>query len=110
MLKFLQRFLEAVFPGFDMKWLLGDEDVWSIELEYRLKRALSFNLTVGSRLNFYRGFQRLFSLGMLWNHYSETRTSGRHPWVLAQKGHNILSDRWIALKFFQGFPEAVFLW
>ena len=56
MLKFLQRFLEAILPGFDMKWLLGDEDVWSIELEYRLKRALSFDPTVGSRSNFYKGF------------------------------------------------------
>jgi hypothetical protein len=46
-----------------MEWLLGDEDVWSVELEYRLKRARTFDLTVGLRSNFYRGFQRLFSLG-----------------------------------------------
>ena len=93
-----------------MEWTLIDEDVRSLELDYRLKRAITFDLTVGSRSNIYKGFKRLFSLGMLWNHYSETRTSGRHPWVSAQKSHNILSDRWIALKFFQGFPEAVFLW
>jgi hypothetical protein len=34
--------------------------------------------------------------------------SGRQPWVSDQKGHNFLSDRLIALKFFQGFREAVF--
>jgi hypothetical protein len=25
-----------------MEWLLSDKDVWSVELEYRLKRALNF--------------------------------------------------------------------
>jgi hypothetical protein len=29
--------------------------------------------------------------------------------VSAQKGYNFCSDRWIALKFLQGFPEAVFV-
>jgi hypothetical protein len=45
-----------------MELLLGDEDVWSVELEYRLKSAITFDPTVGSRSNVYRGFQRLFSL------------------------------------------------
>ena len=36
----------------DMEWLLGDEDVWSPVLEYRLKRAITFHPTVGSRLKF----------------------------------------------------------
>jgi len=35
---------------------IGDEDVWSVELEYRLKRAITFDLTVGSCSNFYTGF------------------------------------------------------
>jgi hypothetical protein len=35
--------------------------------------------------------------------------SGRQPSVSVQKGHNILSDRWIALKFLQGFREAFFI-
>jgi len=63
----------------DMEWLLGDEDVWSVELEYRLKRAIIFYPTVGSRLNFYRGFLRLFSLGKFWNRCSVRRMSGRQP-------------------------------
>jgi len=46
-----------------MEWLLGDEDVWSVKLEYRLKRALTFDSTVGSCSNFYKGFQRLLSWG-----------------------------------------------
>jgi hypothetical protein len=32
-----------------MEWLLGDEDVWSVELKYRLKRAITFDPTIGSR-------------------------------------------------------------
>jgi len=91
-----------------MEWLLGNEDVWSDELEYRLKRAITFDLTVGSRSNFYSYFQRLFLLGMLWNRCSATRTSSLQPWVSAQKGHNFWYDRWIAIKFLQGFLEAVF--
>jgi hypothetical protein len=52
-----------------MEWLFGDKDVWSVELEYRLKRAITFDPTVGSRTNFYR-----VSRGC-----SMTRMSGRQP-------------------------------
>ena len=48
-LKFLQGFLEAVLFGVVMEWLLSDEDVWSVNLEYRLKRAITFDPSVGSR-------------------------------------------------------------
>jgi hypothetical protein len=50
-----------------MEWLLGDEDVWSVELQYRLKKAITFDPTVGSRSNFYKGFDKLFSSGKQWN-------------------------------------------
>ena len=49
-----QIFPEAVFLGVVMEWLLGDEDVWSIELEYWLKRVITFDSTVGSRSNISR--------------------------------------------------------
>jgi hypothetical protein len=80
----------------------------AVALDYRLKRTITFGPTVGSRSNFYRDFQRLFSLVKQWNRYWVTRISGRQPCVSAQKDHNILSNRWITLKFLQGFPEAVF--
>jgi hypothetical protein len=54
-LKFFQGFLEAVLLGVVMEWLLNDEDVWSVVQEYQLKSAITFGLTIGSRLNFYRG-------------------------------------------------------
>jgi len=46
-----------------MELLLGDEDVWSVELEHRAKRTITFDPTVGSLSNIYRGFYSLFSLG-----------------------------------------------
>jgi hypothetical protein len=46
-LKFLHGFPEVVFRGVDMEWLLGDEDVWSVGLQYRVKRAITFDPTVG---------------------------------------------------------------
>jgi hypothetical protein len=47
-----------------MEWPLGDEDVWSVELAYRLKRAITFYPTVRSPSNFYRGCFPWGSYGM----------------------------------------------
>jgi hypothetical protein len=41
-----QTFTEVVFLRVPPEWLLGDEDVWSVELEHRLKRAIPFYPTV----------------------------------------------------------------
>jgi hypothetical protein len=45
-------FLEAVLLGVAMEWLLDDEDVWSVKLEYWVKSAIIFDPTVGSSSNF----------------------------------------------------------
>jgi hypothetical protein len=50
-----QTFREVVFLRVAMEWLLGDEDVWLLVVEYQLKRAITFDPTIGSRSNFYRG-------------------------------------------------------
>jgi len=47
-------FTDVVFLMVAVEWLLGDEDVCSVELEYPLKRAIPFNPTIGLRSNFYR--------------------------------------------------------
>jgi hypothetical protein len=39
----------------------------------------------------------------------EEEVLSRQTRIRAEKGHNFWSDRWIALKFLQEFPEAVFL-
>jgi hypothetical protein len=107
-LKCLQGFPELVFICVAMEWLLGDEDVWSVELEYRLKRAITFGPVVEPRSIVYRSFQRLFLLGKLWNRWV-TRMFGRQPWVSAQKGHNFLSDRFTS-SIFTGVSRGCFLW
>jgi hypothetical protein len=58
-----QTFTEVVFLWVAMEWLLGVHDVWSIEVEYRLKKAITFDPTIGSRSNVYQGFERQFFLG-----------------------------------------------
>jgi hypothetical protein len=45
--------------------------------------------------------------GKLWNRWV-TRMSGLQPWVSAQKGHNISSDRLITLKILLRFRVAIF--
>jgi hypothetical protein len=59
-----EMFPQVVFIGVVMEWLLGDEDVWSPVLEYRLKMAITFNLIVGSRSNLSRGCFTWGSYGM----------------------------------------------
>jgi hypothetical protein len=59
-----QTFTEVVFLRVALEWLLGDEDVWSLELEYQLKRAIPFDATVGSRSNIYRGCSLVGSYGL----------------------------------------------
>jgi len=39
----------------------------------------------------------------------ESEVSSIETRVPVRKGHNFSSDHWIALKFLQEFPEAVFL-
>jgi hypothetical protein len=39
----------------------------------------------------------------------ESEVSSIETRVPVRKGHNFLSDRWIALKVLQVFPEALFL-
>jgi len=39
----------------------------------------------------------------------EEEVLSRQTGITAQKGHNFLSDRWIALIVFKLFPETVFL-
>ena len=41
-----QTFTQAVFLRVSKEWLLGDEDVWSVEIEYQLKNAITFGQTV----------------------------------------------------------------
>jgi hypothetical protein len=50
-----QTFTDVVFLMVAVEWVLVDEDVWSVDLEYQLKRAIPFHPIIGSRSNFYIG-------------------------------------------------------
>ena len=63
MLKCLHEFLEAVFLSVALDSLLDDEQVWSASLEKQVKRVITFDQTVGSRLSFYTSFRRPFFYG-----------------------------------------------
>ena len=69
-----------------MELLPSDEKVWSAILEYLLKNTITFDPTIASHSNFYRGFQRLFSFGRVWNRNSMTRKSGRSALSINLKG------------------------
>jgi hypothetical protein len=75
-LKCLHEFLEAVLLRVALDFLLDDEDVWSASLEKRLKRVITFDPTVRSRLNFYTSFRMPFSLWLFSNRYLVKRRSG----------------------------------
>jgi len=51
------------FPWGSFGMVVDDEDVLMIELEYQLKRVITFDPTVGLHSNVYRVFQMISSLG-----------------------------------------------
>jgi hypothetical protein len=79
-------------------------------LEYRLKRTITFYPTVGSCLNLYRGFQRLFFVGYTQNAFSVTRMSGRPNKSIGWKGPLLLVRQWDRAQIFTGVSRGCFRW
>jgi hypothetical protein len=50
-----QTFTDVVFLMVAVEWLISDEDVLSVELEYHLKMAIPLDQTVVPPSNFYAG-------------------------------------------------------
>ena len=74
-------------------------------LEYRVKRSVSRDPTVGSRSNFFHEIPKAVFDGVAWNRYDTPMPSGRghsidRTRVQVQKVRNYNSDRWIPFKFF----------
>ena len=77
-------------------------------LENRVKRSITIDPTVGSRLNFFHEFSEAVFDGVAWNQYNMATMSGRghstdHAREAGQKVPTGRSDRWIALTFFHEF-------
>jgi hypothetical protein len=76
-IKLLQEFSDALFHGVDEESILDDDEVWSSQARWRVRKAITLNLTVGSRSNFYRSFRMHFSMEWMRNRYSMMMRSGR---------------------------------
>jgi hypothetical protein len=60
-IKILQEFPDALFHGVDEESILDDDDVWSSQAGWTVRKAISFDPTVGSGSNFYWSFRMPFS-------------------------------------------------
>jgi len=76
-IKLLQEFPDALFHGVDEESILDDDEVWSSQAGWTVRKAITFNPTVGSRSNFYRSFRMHFSMEWMRNRYSMMMRSGR---------------------------------
>jgi hypothetical protein len=75
-IKLLLEFPDALFHALDEESILGDDEVWSIQAGWTVRKAISFDPTIGSRSNFYWSFRTHFSMEWLRNRYSVIMRSG----------------------------------
>jgi len=61
-IKLLLEFPDALFHGLDEESILGDYEVWSSQAGWTVRKAITFDPTVGSRSNFYWSFRMNFSM------------------------------------------------
>jgi hypothetical protein len=76
-IKLLQEFPDALFHGVDEESILGDDEVWSIQAGSTVRKAITFDTTVGLRSNLYRSFRMNFSVQWMRDRYSVMMRSGR---------------------------------
>jgi hypothetical protein len=71
------KFLDALFHGVDVESILGEEDVWSRQARVTARKGRTFDLTVGSRSNFFWSFWMPFCMEWMRNRYSVMMMTGR---------------------------------
>jgi len=76
-IKLLPEFSDELFHGVDEESILADDEVWSSQAGWTVRKAITFNPTVGSRSNFYWSFRMNFSMEWMRNRYSLMMRSGR---------------------------------
>jgi hypothetical protein len=76
-IELLLEFPDALLHGVDEESILDDDEVWSSQAGWTVRKAITFNPTVGSRSNFYRSFRMNFSMECMRNRYSMMMRSGR---------------------------------
>jgi len=76
-MKLLLEFPAALFHAVDEGSILGDDEVSSSEASRTVRKAITFDPTVGSRSNFYWSFRMPFSMRWMRDRYSVMMRSGR---------------------------------
>jgi len=76
-IKLLLEFPDALFHGVDEGSILGDDVVWASQAGWTIRKAITFNPTVGSRSNFYWSFRMLFCEECMRDRYWVMMRSGR---------------------------------
>jgi len=61
-IKLLLEFPDALFHAVDEESILGDDEVWSSQAGWTVRKAITFDPTVGSRSNFYWSSRMHFSI------------------------------------------------
>jgi hypothetical protein len=76
-IKLFLEFPDALFHGVDEVSILDDDEVWSSQAGWTVRKAITFDPTVGSRSNFYWSFRMPFSMQWMRDRYSVMMSSGR---------------------------------
>jgi len=76
-IKLLLEFPDALFHALDEESILDDDKVWSSQAACTVRKAITFDPTVGSRSNFYWSFRINFSMQWMRDQYSVMVRSGR---------------------------------
>jgi len=76
-IKLLLEFPDELFHGVDEELILDDDEVWSSQARSTVRKAITFNPTVGSRSKFYWSFWMPFSMQWMRDRYSVMMSSGR---------------------------------
>jgi len=75
-IKLLQEFPYALFHALDDESILGDDEVWSSLAGSTVRKAITFDPTVGSRSNFNWSFRMPCSTHWMRNRYLVIMRSG----------------------------------
>jgi hypothetical protein len=76
-IKLLQEFPNALFHVVDEESILDDDEVWSSQAGWMVRKAIIFDPIVGSGSNFYWNFRMHFCMEWMRNRYSMMMRSGR---------------------------------
>jgi hypothetical protein len=76
-IKLLLEFTDALFHGVDEEWILGDDDVWSSQAGWTVRKGHNFRSNRWIAIKLLLEFQVPFSMQWMRNRYSLMMRPGR---------------------------------